>query len=144
MIVVADTSGILALFNRSAPEHIAARKVADEASLLVVSPLAMTEVHHVATIRAGRRAADSIVRSVAERARTLRVALADTTPAVLTAAVSLRVRYQDLDLDLVDAVNVVLAAEYDTDAVLTLDRRDFRVLRPFTGHAAFRVLPDDL
>jgi hypothetical protein len=32
MIVVADTSGILALFNRSDPEHFLVRRAADAAS----------------------------------------------------------------------------------------------------------------
>jgi predicted nucleic acid-binding protein len=49
-----------------------------------------------------------------------------------------------LELDLADAVNVALAEEYETDVVLTLDRRDFRAVLPLTGHKAFRVLPDDL
>jgi len=40
-------------------------------------------------------------------------------------------------------VNVALAARYRTDAVLTLDRRDFRA-RPLTPHKYFRLLPDDL
>lgn len=67
MITVAATSGLLALFNRSDPDHVAARRAADAASAIVVSPLALTEVHHVVSIRADRRAADSILRSVAER-----------------------------------------------------------------------------
>ncbi|GAA1891058.1 hypothetical protein [Streptantibioticus ferralitis] len=41
-------------------------------------------------------------------------------------------------------MNIALAAEYRTDAVLTLDRRDFRAVRPLTPHKAFRLLPDDL
>jgi hypothetical protein len=41
-------------------------------------------------------------------------------------------------------VNVALAADYDTDAILTLDRRGFRAIRPLDRHKAFRVLPDDL
>jgi predicted nucleic acid-binding protein len=49
-----------------------------------------------------------------------------------------------LDLDLTDAVNVASAADYDTDAILTLDRRDFRAVRPLGRHKAFRVLPADL
>lgn len=40
--------------------------------------------------------------------------------------------------------NVALASGYDTDAILTLDRRDFRAVRPLGRHKAFRVLPDDL
>ncbi len=48
------------------------------------------------------------------------------------------------DLELADAVNVALAAEYRTDAILTLDRRDFRAMRPLTPHKWFRLLPDHL
>jgi predicted nucleic acid-binding protein len=45
-----------------------------------------------------------------------------------------------LDLDLADAVNVALAARNRTGAVLTLDRRDFRAVRPLTPHKWFRLL----
>ncbi|GAA2275323.1 hypothetical protein GCM10010145_37840 [Streptomyces ruber] len=56
-----------------------------------------------------------------------------------------RARYASLDLALVDAVNVALAAEYDTDAVLTRDIRDFRTVRPVGGgRTHFRILPEDL
>ncbi len=47
-------------------------------------------------------------------------------------------------LDSTHPVNVALAADYDTDAIRTLDRRDFRAVRPLGHHKAFRVLPDDL
>ncbi|WP_372458887.1 hypothetical protein [Streptomyces olivaceus] len=46
------------------------------------------------------------------------------------AAQSVCVRHRALDLDLADAVNVALAAHYDADAILTLDRRDFRAAWP--------------
>jgi hypothetical protein len=41
-------------------------------------------------------------------------------------------------------VNVAPAADYDTDAILALDRRDFHAVRPLGRHQAFRVLPDYL
>ncbi|MFE2499165.1 type II toxin-antitoxin system VapC family toxin [Streptomyces scopuliridis] len=145
MIVIADTSGLLTLFNRSDPDHQKARKVADSCGLLVAAPLALTEVHQVATSRAGRSAADGIVRSLTARMRQTRLVLAPSTPELLDAALSVRARYDSLDLDLVDAVNVALAAEYDTDAVLTRDLRDFRTVRPLGGrYTHFRILPDDL
>ncbi|MFJ5778684.1 type II toxin-antitoxin system VapC family toxin [Streptomyces sp. NPDC093094] len=145
MIAIADTSGLLCLFNRTDPDHQAARKAADACSLLVATPLALTEVHQVVTVRAGRRAADAVLRSLTRRVRQLRLALAEVTPDLLDAAVAVRARYDSLDLDLVDAVNVCLAAEYQTDAVLTRDLRDFRAVRPIgTAHTHFRILPDDL
>lgn len=143
MIAVADTSGLLALFNRSDPDHFAARRAADAASAIVVSPLALTEVHHVASIRADRRAADSILRSIAERVASSRIVLPEVDARTIRAAVEVRARYAAMNLDLVDAICVCLADVFDTDAVLTLDRRDFRALRPLAGYAAFRLLPDD-
>ncbi|MER6229558.1 type II toxin-antitoxin system VapC family toxin [[Kitasatospora] papulosa] len=145
MIAIVDTSGLLVLYNRSDPDHLAARKAADRCGLLVATPLALTEVHQVATVRAGRPAADGILRSLTARIKELRLVLAPPTPDILDAALTVRARYSSLDLDLVDAVNVALAAEYDTDAVLTRGLRDFRVLRPLAGrYAHFRILPDDL
>lgn len=145
MIVIADTSGLLTLFNRSDPDHHAAVKAGNQCGLLVATPLALTEVHQVATSRAGRAAADGILRSLTARMRQMRLVLAQPTPEILDAALSVRARYASLDLDLVDAVNVSLAAEYDTDAVLTRDIRDFRTVRPLGGRFThFRILPDDL
>ena len=51
---------------------------------------------------------------------------------------------QEAPLGLAHAVNVALAADYDTDAILTLDRRDLQAVRPLGRHKAFRGLPDDL
>ncbi|MFE8951447.1 type II toxin-antitoxin system VapC family toxin [Streptomyces althioticus] len=145
MIAIADTSGILTLFNRSDPAHHAVRKAADQCGFLVATPLALTEVHQVATSRAGRGAADAIVRSLTERVRQMRLVVAPPTPEVMEAALAVRARCASMDLDLVDAVNVALAAEYGTDAIITRDLRDYRALRPTGGrYSCFRILPDDL
>jgi predicted nucleic acid-binding protein len=142
VIAVADTSGLLALFNRTDPEHRQTATAADACGLLVVSPLTLVEVHQVASIRADRRTADAIVGTLVARAESARIAIAETTPGLLNSTLAVRRRYADLDL--ADAATVVLAAEYRTDVVLTLDRRDFRAVRPLTGRDAFRLLPDDL
>ncbi|WP_306322998.1 MULTISPECIES: PIN domain-containing protein [unclassified Streptomyces] len=145
MIVIADTSGILTLCNSSDPDHLAARKAVDQCGLLVASPMALTEVHQVATIRAGRRAADAVMRVLMGHLREARLVLAEVTPALLDMTLTVRARYDSLDLDLVDAMNVALAADYDTDAVLTRDLRDFRAVRPLGRRSGrFRILPDDL
>jgi uncharacterized protein len=144
LIAVADTSGLLALFNRADPAHPQVATAAAACGLLVVSPLTLTELHQVATIRAQRRVADAILRTLIAKVEATRVTIADTTPRLLTTALAVRNHYADLDLDLADATAVGLAAEYRTDVVLTLDRRDFRAVRPLTGHKAFRLLPDDL
>ncbi|MFJ3226092.1 PIN domain-containing protein [Streptomyces sp. NPDC086783] len=144
IIVVADTSGLLAALDSAHPEHRAANEAIMGAGLLVVSPLLLAELDHAATRELGREAAISAVDDLRRWMSRGRVVLPEITEDHLGAAQSVRVRYRALDLDLADAVNVALAADYDTDAILTLDRRDFRTVRPLGRYKAFRVLPDDL
>lgn len=144
IIVVADTSGLLAALDSAHPEHAAANEAIMAAGLLILSPLLLSELDHVATRELGREAALSAVDDLRRWTRRGRVVLPEITDDHLGAAQAVRVRYRALDLDLADAVNVALAADYDTDAILTLGRRDFRAVRPLGRHKAFRVLPDDL
>ena len=51
-------------------------------------------------------------------------------------------RYRDLPLGLADASLVVLADRYETDNILTLDERHFRVVRSLSGNP-FCLLPAD-
>nr|WP_202460876.1 PIN domain-containing protein [Streptomyces sp. SID1328] len=135
---------MLAALDSAHPEHQASNEAIMAAGLLVMSPLLLAEIDHVATRELGREAALSAVDDIRHWVRRGRVVLPGITEDHLGVAQSVRARYRDLDLDLADAVNVALAAEYDTDAVLTLDRRDFRAVRPLGRHKVFRVLPDDL
>ncbi|MEU7511359.1 PIN domain-containing protein [Streptomyces sp. NPDC042898] len=144
IVVVADTAGLLAALDSTHPEHAAANEAIQAAGLLVMSPLLLAELDHVATRELGREAALSAVDDIRHWMRRGRVSMPEITEDHLDVAQLIRLRYRALDLDLADAVNVALAAAYDTDAILTLDRRDFRAVRPVGRHKAFRVLPDDL
>ncbi|WP_369205329.1 PIN domain-containing protein [Streptomyces sp. PU-14G] len=144
IIVVTDTSGLLAALDSVHPEHQAANEAIMSAGLLVLSPLLLAELDHVATRELGREAAMSAADDIRGWMRRGRVVVPEIREDHLGSAHAVRLRYRALDLDLADAVNVALAAEYETDAVLTLDRRDFRAVRPLSSHKAFRVLPDDL
>lgn len=144
MIVIADTSGIIAASDRNARESSACRGILDEAGTVIVSPLVLTEVDHVAKARFGSAARTEIIDFILAQARGLRFQIPAASTEILATARLVQRRYAGLDLDLADAVNVALAAEYRTGAVLTLDRRDFRTVRPLTPHPGFRLLPDDL
>ncbi|KLO26287.1 twitching motility protein PilT [Mycolicibacter heraklionensis] len=143
MIVVADTSGLVAAFNSADPEHLAARKALVDAALTVVSPLVLLEIEHVTTRNVGRQAALAINDWLLAQERTGRVAIATVTASTLRTARTVQNRYAALRLDLTDAISVVMAEQYETDAVLTLDRRDFRAITPLNNVPAFRLLPDD-
>jgi uncharacterized protein len=144
VIVVADTSGIIAASDRNARESAASRGVLQEAGTVIISPLVLAEVDHVAKARFGSRARTSIIDFILAQGRQQRFQIPDTGLEILNTARLVQQQYASLDLDLADAVNVALAARYRTDAVLTLDRRDFRAMRPLTPHKWFRLLPDDL
>lgn len=143
MIVVADTSGLVAAFNTADPEHQPARSSLIGAALTVVSPLVLLEIEHVTTRNVGRTAALAINDWLLAQERTGRVAIAPVSATTLRTARLVQNRYAALRLDLTDAVSVALAEHYETDAVLTLDRRDFRAIAPLHGAPAFRLLPDD-
>jgi predicted nucleic acid-binding protein len=144
LIVIADTSGIIAASDRKARESAACREILQQAGTVIISPLVLTEVDYLAKARFGSRPRTVIIDFVLAQARQQRFQIAETGIETLDTARVVQQQYAGLDLDLADAVNVALAAQYRTDAVLTLDRRDFRAMRPLTPHKWFRLLPDDL
>jgi uncharacterized protein len=143
VIVVADTSGIIAASDRNARESAGCRAVLEEAGTVIVSPLVLTEVDHLAKARFGSRARIEIIEFILAQARQSRFQIPETGLETLNTARLVQQQYDALDLDLADAVNVALAAQYRTDAVLTLDRSDFRAMHPLTPHKWFRLLPGD-
>ncbi len=144
MIVVGDTSGLVAALNASDPEHEAARSAMRQAALTVVSPLMILEIEHITTRNIDRRAAYVVHDWLLSQERTGRLTIPQLSADTLRKARLVQNRYAALRLDLTDAANVVLAEAYGTEMILTLDRRDFRAITPLTGHHAFRLLPDDL
>ena len=144
MILIADTSGIIAASDKNAPESAACQAALAGAGTVLVSPLVLAEVDHLALARFGRDARSSLTDFILFQARRERFLIPHVTIGLLDTARTVQRRYAGLSLDLADAVNVSLAAEHRTNCVLTLDRRDFRAIRPLTPHPAFQLLPDDM
>ncbi|WP_369371567.1 type II toxin-antitoxin system VapC family toxin [Promicromonospora sp. Populi] len=144
MIVVADTSGIIASIDTDAPEHEGARQVIDHASTILIPPVVLAELDHLTTQRFGRGAAGSLMDEIVRQAKSRRFIITPLGAEVLHAARAVQTQYEDLRLDLTDAVVTVVARDNYTNAVLTLDRRGFRTIRPLTEDKAFRILPDDI
>ncbi len=143
IVVVADTSGLLAAIDHTHPSGDAARAGLREAGTLVVSPVLLSEFDHVVRRVLGRAAAHQAMEDIRRWVRAGRAVLPEVTADVLDTAQAVRARYLDLRLDLADAVNVAFAAQFRTNAVLTLDHRDFGAVRPLTEHDAFTLLPAD-
>lgn len=136
-MTVADTSGLLAFFNRREPEHQSVRRVVEGLTdPLVVSPYVIAELDYLVSERVNADAALAVVHELAGGAYTL----AAIDSADLTRAAEVIERYRDQRIGLADASIVVLAERFGTREVLTLDHRHFDVVRPLTG-GRFRLLP---
>jgi predicted nucleic acid-binding protein len=135
--MIVDTSALLAFFDRDEPDHDAVSAVLTATSEpLVVSPYVVAELDYLVATRSGVRAELAVLRELAGGAWDL--------PAIGTVELeqigTVIQRYQDQAIGVADASNVVLAAQYRTRTVATLDRRHFDVLRPLNG-GRFTIAP---
>jgi predicted nucleic acid-binding protein len=136
-VIIADTSGLLALFNRREPAHEAVAEVVEqETEPLVVSPFVVAELDYLAATRLGVPAEIAILSELASGAYHLATFDKDD----LLSAAKIIERYKSQQIGLADASLVVLAGRHQTKSVLTLDHRHFDVLRPLSG-GRFRILP---
>ena len=86
MIVVADTSGVIAASDRNARESVACQGVLREAGTVIISPLVLTEVDHLAKARFGSRARASIIDFILAQAQQLRFQIPETGLEILGTA----------------------------------------------------------
>jgi uncharacterized protein len=136
-VIIADTSGLLALFNKVEPDHSqVAQLVIAGNDQLVVSPYVLAELDYLVGTRIGTTAELAVLRELATGAYHLATIDLDQ----LATAADLVDRYRDQQISLTDASLVVLAERYRTRRVLTLDRRRFTMLRPLAG-GTFELLP---
>jgi uncharacterized protein len=139
VVIVLDTSGLLAAIDSSQRFHDAAKEVlGGAAGPLILSPFVLAELDYLLATRVGREAELALLEEVARE--TYR--LAPFSIGDVAEARRIIVQYADLRIDLADASNVVLANRHDTLDMLTLDERHFRTLSG-PGGRPFRVLPAD-
>lgn len=141
---MADTSGLMAALDFTQPGHGVAGEAITTAGLLILSPLLLAELDHVATREFGREAALSAVDDLRRRLSRGRVVMPETTKDHPSSVQSVRARYDALDLDLAAPMNVALAAGHETDAILTSTGAISEQYVPWAGTGHFRVLPDGL
>jgi len=140
-VVIADTSALIAFFNETDAHHAAVRAGIAQTGHLVVSPCVLTEFDYLVATRQGPGPAAAALEYIAGRVAAGRWEVPGIA-AMLLAAHAVLGDYPQIGLT--DAMNVVLAREFRTDVIATLDRRHFRMIRPMTRHGTFRLLPDDV
>lgn len=135
--MIADTSGLLALFDADDPHHdAAAATVAALREPLTVSPFVVAELDYLVMTRVGVEAELAVLSELASSAFDI-VPIASADVAASARVVE---RYRDQSIGLADAHQVVMAERLKTRDILTLDHRHFDVLRPLQG-GRFRVVP---
>lgn len=137
-MIIADTSGLLAAFDRRERSHdaVVPHLAGDEA--VVVSPYVVAEIGYLVGSRMGARAEVQVMTELAGGGYELAALDSDD----VLRATAVMERYADLDIGITDASLVVLAERHRTTDLLTLDERHFRVLRPLQG-GVFTLLPAD-
>lgn len=136
-MIIADTSGLLAYFNRAEPVH---KEVADligrETDPLVISPYVLAELDYLVATRIGTNAELAVLSELTSGA----YELAGFDAAAVALAATVISRYKDQNVGLADASLVVLADRFSTQTILTLDHRHFDVLRLVSGQP-FTIVP---
>jgi uncharacterized protein len=135
--LIVDTSALYEFFNASGRDHASVVAAVDAHNgPLVLSPYVLAELDYLVSTRLGVDAELALLDQVASGVFELPI-----TPASDVAAMrDVVARYNDQQIGLADASLVVLAAQYRTRRVLTLDRRHFMVLRSLAGEP-FTLLP---
>lgn len=138
-MIICDTSGLYAAYNADQPDHAAVVRVLDATrGPLIVSPYVLTELDYLLRTKISVDAELTLLRDIGAGAYDV-AALSEQEIVTATALIE---EYADRNLGLADAANVVLAARCHTTNLLTLDHRDYRIVRPLWGEA-FSLVPAD-
>lgn len=137
MAVLLDSGFLFASLNASEAEHQATISVLENIRESIVLPVpAITEVTYLLARDISNEAAADFIASLATTELTLETPLQED---YFRSAEILR-QYSDANLDFVDALIVSIAERLNINRLLTLDRRDFQLIRP-KHCASFELLP---
>jgi predicted nucleic acid-binding protein len=139
MALIADSGGILGLYNAKDEFHPGIREVIERERdrIVIPSPL-LGEIDYLLRSRLGAGALIAFVDDVASGAFWIE----PFTGEDLARCRALLTKYADLDLGLADASVIAIAERLGTDRILTVDERDFRAVRSARG-TSFVLLPAD-
>lgn len=137
MAVLLDSGFLFASLNASEAEHQATIRVLEDIREPIVLPVpAITEVAYLLARDIGNEAAADFVASLATTELTLETPLQED---YMRSSEILR-QYADANLDFIDALIVAIAERLNIKRLLTLDRRDFQLIRP-KHCVSFELLP---
>jgi len=137
-VILLDTSGLVANYDRDDPYHTVAAVALAESTRRLLSPFVLAELDYLINRLVGQVAEQAVLTDVASGAYEL---AAFGTEDVGEAQAVIR-QYSALNLGFADASIVILSRRYSCNDVLTLGQRHFRTIVGAGGHP-FRLLPSD-
>ncbi len=137
-MILVDTSGLLAAYDRDDRYHRDAVDALSRPQRKILSPFVLAELDYLLSAKAGHQASISMLEDVERGA----FELVQFTNSDVSAALHVIKQYASLQIGLADASLVVLAERLECRTILTLDQRHFRTIVT-RGGAPFRLLPFD-
>ncbi len=132
-----DTGFLYAVFDADDQHHVQAVKVLAEWRGEMLLPTAvLVELAYLLQARLGH----PTMRYIMQRLMQQSWYMVAITPPDLLRINNLLTQYADAELDFVDATIVTLAERYQVQHILTVDRRDFSIIRPHHCDY-FEILP---
>jgi predicted nucleic acid-binding protein len=140
MAIIADSGAVYGLYDRRDAFHKGLRSALETARDRIILPAPILgEIDYLLRVRLGNAALLQFLEDIQEGAFAVEMVTLDD----LRRCAALITKYGDLDLGLSDASVVAIAERLGANRILTVDQRDFRVIRSVHGRP-FRLLPADL
>lgn len=137
MAIIADSGAVYALYDRRDGFHDRVRKSVETVRERIILPApTLGEIDYLLRARLGNAALLRFLIDIQEGAFTVEA----LTLAEFARCAALIEKYSDLDLGLADASVAAIAERTPGSRVLTVDQRDFGVIRAANGKP-FRLLP---
>lgn len=137
MIAIADTSFVVAVSISTDRRHLDCLRVYQQQDKILLPEAALAEIAFMLTRAGGSRAAPHFLRGLFSAKR---YEVTQLVPQDFLRTAEILEKYSDLRLDFVDAAIAALAERLQVKRILTLDQRDFQILRPsHVDH--FELLP---
>lgn len=138
MIAVADTGFVYALAISSQRWHAACLQLHRRMTTIYLPQSVLTESIYMLTRAGGNRTAAAFLMGLS----TSKYILEALTPEDIRRVAELLEKYADTRVDFVDASVAAVAERLTLTHILTIDRRDFNIIRPL--HADFfTLLPEE-
>lgn len=137
MSYLLDTGFAVAFLNRRDARHGEVARARQQIHGSIHFPVpAITETSYLLARDVGNELAAAFIASLSRTD----LILENPLPEDYRRAAELMLQYTAADLDFVDAIIIALAERLDITRILTLDQRDFRLVRP-RHCSAFEILP---